>query len=482
MTEVKTQKKLEAYELEALATHSRDDLIAFAIWNQRDYIPAWFHKLIADKLMAVERGEIKRLMIFLPPRHGKSRLANVHFPAWYIGKHPDKEIVTTSYNADLATEFGFLVRDEITNRPYKALFGTTLREDSQSKSRMITNQGGSYSAIGVGGALTGKGADILLIDDPIKGRQDADSKLVRDITWQWYTSTAYTRLYKESAIIVIQTRWHLDDLAGRLLEQMKIGGEQWEIINLPAIATEDNLYNGKLMRREGDALWEDQFNLKQLTDIKGVLGLYEFSALYQQNPIAAETQEFKPEWIQKVSWAEVKKMVTRKFLCVDTAISRTDNADSTGLSLNFVDEKNHWHLKAWKVRVNPKQLIDLLFQLHEEYGIEKIGVEETVYLLTIKPFFDEECRKRNIFPYVVPLKHHHTQKETRIRGLVPRYETKSVWHIEESCIDLEEEMLQFPKGKHDDVLDATAYQLQLAQQAHKKKNVKVIPFRNTSFA
>lgn len=473
--------KLEAYELEALARHSRDDLIAFSIWNQRDYNPAWFHKLIADKLMAVERGEIRRLMIFMPPRHGKSQLANVHFPAWYIGRHPDKEIVTTSYNADLATEFGFKVRDEVSSNNYKMLFGTMLREDSQSKQRLVTREGGSYSAIGVGGALTGKGADILLIDDPIKGRQDADSKLVRDITWQWYTSTAYTRLYKDSAIILIQTRWHMDDMAGRLINQMELGGEQWEIINLPAVGTQDDLYKGAIMRLEGAALWPDEFSLKQLEDIKGVIGVYEFSALYQQNPIASESQEFKPEWMQKVTWDEVKKLRTRKFLCVDTAISRTDNADSTGLNLNFVDEHNNWHFKAWKVRVNPKQLVDLLFQLHEEYDIEKIGIEETVYLLTIKPFFDEECRKRNRFPYVVPLKHHHTQKETRIRGLVPRYETKSIWHIEESCRDLEEEMLQFPKGKHDDVLDASAYQLQLSQRAYQNNKVKVIPFKNTSF-
>jgi phage terminase large subunit-like protein len=361
------------------------------------------------------------------------------------------------------------------------LFGTMLREDSQSKQRLVTREGGSYSAIGVGGALTGKGADILLIDDPIKGRQDADSKIVRDLTWQWYTSTAYTRLYKDSAIILIQTRWHMDDMAGRLLKQMEEGGEQWEIINLPAVGIQDDLYKGRVMRLEGQALWPEEFSMKQLEDIKGVIGLYDFSSLYQQNPIASENQEFKPEWIQKATWEEVKKTPTRKFLCVDTAISRTDNADSTGLCLNFVDEKNNWHFKAWKVRVNPKQLIDLIFQLHEEFSIEKIGIEETVYLLTIKSFFDEECRKRNRFPYVVPLKHHHTQKETRIRGLVPRYETKSVWHIEETCRDLEEEMIQFPKGKHDDVLDATAYQLQLAQRAYQDNKVKVIPFKNTSF-
>jgi len=475
-------KEITQEQFAALAHQARENLLAFTAWNNKEYKPAWFHQEIADKLMAVERGEIKRLMIFMPPRHGKSELATKNFPAWFIGRHPDKEVVSTSYNAELAQIFGYDVRNLVTSNAYKALFGDILRDDSQSKARMVTQNGGSYSAIGVGGALTGRGADILIIDDPIKGRENADSKTVRDLTWNWFASTAYTRLYKTSAVIVVQTRWHMDDLSGRLLEKMNDGGEQWEIIEFPAIALEDEIYKGKLVRNEGSPLWPDQFPLPLLQSIKDVIGVYEWSSLYQQNPITSENQEFKPEWIQKVSFDDIKKIRTRRFLTVDTAISRTDDADSTGLCLNFVDEHNNWNLKAWRARINPKQLIDLIFQLHDEWNIEKVGIEETVYLLTIKPFFDEECRKRGKFPYVVPLKHMNTQKETRIRSLIPRYETKSIYHIDSTCKGLEEEMLTFPKGKHDDVLDATAYQTQIAVQAFKQDAPKIRPFKQTSFA
>lgn len=478
----KDQKQITEEQFLALAHQARENLLAFTSWCNKEYRPSWFHRVIADALMKVEQGEIKRLMIFMPPRHGKSELATKNFPAWYIGRHPDKEVVSTSYNAELAQIFGYDVRNLVTGHAYKALFGDLLREDSQSKARMVTQEGGSYSAIGVGGALTGRGADILIIDDPIKGRENADSKTVRDLTWNWFASTAYTRLYKHSAVIVVQTRWHMDDLSGRILEKMDAGGEQWTIINFPAIAQEDELVGGKLVRKQGDPLWPEQFPLPLLNSIKEVIGVYEWSSLYMQNPITSENQEFQPEWIQKITWDEIKKVRTRRFLSVDTAISKTDDADMTGLCLNFVDEHNNWHFKAWKLRINPKQLIDLIFQLHAEYNIEKVGIEETTYLLTLKPFFDEECRKRGKFPYVVPLKHMNTQKETRIRALIPRYETKSIYHIENSCKDLEEQMLTFPKGKHDDVIDAAAYQVQIAVQAYKQDAPKIRPFKQTSFA
>ena len=469
-------------EKQAIAHVANKDLLTFSIWSHKGYEPAWFHERIAEELMKIETGENKRLMIFMPPRHGKSALGNIDFSAWYLGKHPDREVVAASYNAELVQEFGFKFRQLVSSQAYIDVFGDILREDSKSKSRMITTSGGGYTAVGVGGSLTGKDAHLIIIDDPIKGRAQADSKLIRDEVWNWMTSTVYTRLFKTTAIVVIQTRWHKDDLSGRLIEKMEECGEEWTIINFPAIALEDETYKGKIIRREGEALWPENFPLPMLQMQKEMMGTYDFSALYQQNPITSENQEFKPEWIQVAQWKDVKKMATRRFLTVDTAISKTDNADSTGFCLNFVDSENNWYFKAWKMRINPKQLIDTLFQLHEEWNIEKIGIEETTYLHAIKPFFDEECRKRNKFPYIVPMKHMNTQKETRIRGLIPRYEAKSIYHIENTCRNLEDEMFDFPKGKHDDVIDAAAYQLQISQQAFKKDENKIKPFKQTSFA
>lgn len=481
-TEERKFNKYKEEEKQALVEMTKKDLLTFSMWCHKDYQPAWFHERIAEELMKIENGENKRLMIFMPPRHGKTAEANIDFSGWYMGKHPDREVVAASYNAELVQEFGFKFRELVSSQAYKDIFGDTLREDSKSKSRMITTKGGGYTAVGVGGSLTGKDAHLIIIDDPIKGRAQADSKLIRDEVWNWMASTVYTRLFKSTAIVVIQTRWHKDDLSGRLIEKMEMGGEQWTIINFPAIALEDEVYKGKIVRREGEALWPEQFPLNMLEMQKEMMGTYEFSALYQQNPITSENQEFKPEWIQTATWNEVKKLNTRRFLTVDTAISKTDTSDSTGLCLNFVDGENNWYFKSWKLRINPKQLIDTLFQLYEDWNIEKIGIEETTYLHAIRPFFEQEMRKRGKFPHVVPLKHMNTQKETRIRGLIPRYESKSIYHIETSCRDLELEMFDFPKAKHDDVLDATAYQLQISQQAFPKDGAKIRPFKQTSFA
>ena len=181
------------------------------------------------------------------------------------------------------------------------------------------------------------------------------------------------------------------------------------------------------------------------------------------DPIDKESQEFKREFFQYRTWEELNRLQTRCYLTIDTAISEKASGDYTGLTLNWVDKENKWTLKAWHERLSPKGLIDKIFDLHYAFKIDTIGIEETIYLQAIKPFFEDECRVRNTFPKIVELKHNQQAKETRIRAILPRYESKSVFHIQEECNDLEEELLTFPKGVHDDVLDATAYQNQIAE-------------------
>ena len=152
----------------------------------------------------------------------------------------------------------------------------------------------------------------------------------------------------------------------------------------------------------------------------------------------------------------------RKFATIDTALSKSDSADFTGLIKNYVDNKNNWHIIAKKLKVNPKELIGIIFQLHDD-GFEKIGIEETVYLDAIKPFIDDEMAKRNRYPRIIPLKHHSVKKEQRIRGLIPKYEAGQIFHIDGECRDLEEELVRFPRAVHDDLSDSLAYQLQIAE-------------------
>lgn len=446
---------------------AREHLIDFSIVTNKNYVPNWHHEVIARELERIEAfgdRDYKVLLIFVPPRHGKSELSSIEFPAWYLGRNPDKEIITVSYSAELAQDFGGKTRGVVSSELYPYIFnGITLKEDEQAKAKWRTNAGGSYTSVGVGGALTGRGADVLLFDDPIKNREEAESELYREKVWQFFTSTAFTRLEPKGVIVVILTRWHVDDLAGRILQNKQLASRA-KIIHFPAIATQKEIY-----RNEGDALWPERFNLEALEEIKQTIGPYDWSALYQGSPVLTERQEFKPEWWRKADEATVQLMNTNRFLTIDTAISKKSSADYTGFCDNRVNKENFWHLKAWRMRLNAEELVQTLFNLYvkainEGRPYDKIGIEKTIYLDALKPYLDDMQRQKNIFLPIVELKHNQQQKEVRIRGLIPRYATASVYHINGECNALEEEQVSFPQGLHDDVLDATAYQLQITSE------------------
>lgn len=415
---------------------------------------SWHHKKVADALQRIENGTLKRLMIFLPPRHSKSEMVSINFPPWFLGRNKDKSIIEASYSADLATEFGRQARNIVDSQEYKNVFDTTLAEDSQSKSTWSTNGRGKYNAMGVGGAATGKGADVLIIDDPIKNRKEADSFLIRENIYNWYRSTARTRLSPDGAVVICVTRWHDDDLAGRILTGEN--ANDWEVISFPAIAVEDEEY-----RKKNEALWPTQYNLQNLLSTKGDIGLYEWSSLYQQNPISSETQEFSKELFKYKTPAEVASLNTNCWITIDPAVKEHDNADYTGTIINRVDEDNNWYIKGSHERINSAKLIDKVFDLWLKEKPEAIGIEETTYYQAVYPFLKLEMIKRNTFPVVYPLKHHGVNKELRIRGLLPRYEAPKIFHIIGHCSELEEEELRFPKGKNDDIVDALAYQEQI---------------------
>ena len=439
---------------------AKEHLIDFSILTNPKYKPNWHHNVIADELEKIEKyGDkfFKILLLFVPPRNGKSQEATINFPAWYLGRNPEKEVITSSYSAELALDFGSKTRSLVDSETYKRIFNLNLKADERAKAKWITEKGGSYTSVGIGGAITGRGANVFIIDDPLKNREDAESKVIRDKQWDWFTSTAYTRLEPNGVVIVILTRWHLDDLAGRILTHPELS-KICKVINFPAIALQDEQY-----RKKGEPLWPEKYSLEVLEQIKSTIGIYDWSALYQQNPVLTENQEFKQEWFNYRTREEVQRLNTRNYLTIDTAMSEKTSADYTGFCENYVDRENKWNLSAYRMRFNPKDLIDYIFTLHEKRNFEKIGIEKTAFTVGLKSFLDEEMRKRNKFLPIVELLHNQTQKETRIRGLIPRYNSLSVYHLQGECVDLENELLTFPRALNDDISDATAYQLQIAE-------------------
>lgn len=395
----------------------------------------------------------------LLPTHN-SILTTQAFTAWFLGRNPHKRIITASYGQDLATDFGAKTRDLVSTELYKAIFpNLTLKEDTQSKNKWATEQGGYYLSVGSGGSLTGRGTDILLYDDLIKNREESMSKIYRDKIWNWHTSTAYTRLEPNGAIILIMTRWHVDDIAGRLIEQ---GG--WEVLHFPAIATSDEKH-----RKAGEALWHQRFDINALQAIKEAIGVQDWNSLYQGNPVLSENQEFKPEMFNRIEQNEfnlIKASVNIEYtITVDLAISQKESADKTAIVvLGKSRNKPEWYVvEIIADRLDPLQTIDALFMLYEKYRPIKIGIETTAYQKSMIYFMQEEMRRRQVYLPLQELKSSNS-KEMRIRGLLPLYRAGIIFHINTpKARELEDELLLFPQSPHDDLSDAMAYQLQLIQ-------------------
>lgn len=482
--DLKREALAELAKRELARRHFRN----FCMYAYDDYLEGWHTKLICDALERVEKGEIRFLIIEAPPRHSKSVHVSQLFPAWVVGKEKDTDVMVASYSADLATDHGRETRNLIETRKYQNVFKTRLAEDSSAKGKWNTNGKGSYNAVGVGGSATGKGADFFIVDDPIKDRKEADSQLIRDERWKWLRSVARTRLSPTGAMVILHTRWHEDDIIGRItdgeekeewvdyFDYLKGKRAKWVRLTLKAIAETDEPY-----RKKGDALWPERYSLAELNDIKATLGPYEWGALYQARPVDDANRKFKKEWFHYRTIKDIEKMRVRKFATIDPNLKKSDESDYCGVARNYVNERGEWHLRANRYRVDSSEVINLIFLLHDE-GFEKIGVEEGAFSYVVEPFLKLEMKKRGKFPNVVPLKHGGRMKETRIEGLVPWYNNGQIWHLVGECGELEDELLVFPRGVHDDVADAVSYQIGFAERAMPLVQRRSATHRRTNIA
>ncbi|HMJ07621.1 MAG TPA: terminase family protein, partial [Pyrinomonadaceae bacterium] len=261
------------------------------IWN-------WQHqKLIYEKLDEITNGNNRRLMIFLPPRHSKSETVTVRYSAWRLEKEPKLNIILGSYNQKLANRFSRKIRRIAEHR-------IKLSPDRKAADEWETASGGGVRAVGVGAGVTGFGAGLIVIDDPVKNRAEAESPTFRERVWDWFNDDIYTRLEPGASIVMIQTRWHEDDLAGRIIKSVENGGEPWNVLSLSALAetppqVRADEWTDELGRRDGDALCPERFDRDALLRIRQQLGSYSFAALYQQQPVPAEGGLFKRAWFKR---------------------------------------------------------------------------------------------------------------------------------------------------------------------------------------
>ena len=315
-----------SYAMESPYWVMRDDLLAFTQYTLPGYEISWHHQLIADALEKVARGEIKRLIIDVPPQRGKSELASIRFLAWLYANNPDKRIILTSYAAEAAERFSREARDLIGSDRFKAVYPElALSPTAAGVGFWRLNQGRGYvRATGVGGPVTSFGADLFLIDDPLKDREEADSDVIRAKIKDWFTSVTVSRLAPGAAIIVIQTRWHEDDLAGWLLETQ---GDRWTRLHIPAV-TEDRV------------VWPERWSREDYAEIESEVGERDWNALYQGNPVPPEGTTLKRKWFTISPRAPEDLRWIRMW---DIAVSEKSSADWTvGIKLAVDSLKTLW--------------------------------------------------------------------------------------------------------------------------------------------
>lgn len=405
---------------------------------------------IASKLEGVEMGKIKRLIITCPPRHGKSVLTSRLFPSWYLGRNPDKRVILTSYASTLAKTFSRNNRNDVLSPRYKAMFKVELAKDSKAVNDwgFKGRKGGMISA-GVGGAITGHGADLFIIDDPVKNREEAESKVYREKIKNWFTSVARTRLEKDAAIVIILTRWHVDDLAGWLLAD---NAENWEVVNLKAVAEKDD----PLQREKGKALWPDKYDEKALKSIQIAIGCYDWEALYQGSPVPLNAGIIKRNYIRYYDDDPIMKC---RAAGIDTATSQKDYADYTSMAEGGRDEEGYIYIEdIFLDRLSVKSFSEYIINRYIIKKFSIIEMEKNNAGEAMRQRIQELAMEKGI---PLPLKTFTTNKDkvVRVMEISPLIENGTIKFKRgnprvEALIN---NLCMFPNCKHDDDIDAFCF-------------------------
>ena len=450
-------KKLELLNEKKTQEKAEQNFLDFVKSMWPAFIEGEHHKIMANAFERVANGELKRLIVNMPPRHTKSEFASYLFPAWFLGKYPEKKIIQTAHTAELAVGFGRKVRNLISNDDYQKIFkGVELSSDSKAAGRWNTNKGGDYFAIGVGGAVTGKGADVLVIDDPHSEQEAAVGQYNTDVydkVYEWYTSGPRQRLQPGGAIIIVMTRWSKRDLTGQIIKNsiQKEGAGEWEVIELPAILP------------SGNALWPGFWKQEELESLKAELPVSKWNAQYQQNPTSEEGALIKREWWQE--WTQSQLPECEAIIqSWDTAFLKTQRADYSACTtwgiFNWPDEDgqtipNLILLDSFKEKLEFPDLKRAAYDKYWEWEPDQMIIEAKA---AGSPLIFE-LRAMGI-PVTEFTPSRGQDKIARVNAVTDLFASGVVWCPPTRWAEeVVEECASFPSGDHDDLVDSTTQAL-----------------------
>ena len=450
-------KKLELLNEKKTQEKAEQNFLDFVKSMWPAFIEGEHHKIMADAFERVANGELKRLIVNMPPRHTKSEFASYLFPAWFLGKYPEKKIIQPAHTAELAVGFGRKVRNLISNDDYQKVFkGVELSSDSKAAGRWNTNKGGDYFAIGVGGAVTGKGADVLVIDDPHSEQEAAVGQYNTDVydkVYEWYTSGPRQRLQPGGAIIIVMTRWSKRDLTGQIIKNsiQKEGAGEWEVIELPAILP------------SGNALWPGFWKQEELESLKAELPVSKWNAQYQQNPTSEEGALIKREWWQE--WTQSQLPECEAIIqSWDTAFLKTQRADYSACTtwgiFNWPDEDgqtipNLILLDSFKEKLEFPDLKRAAYDKYWEWEPDQMIIEAKA---AGSPLIFE-LRAMGI-PVTEFTPSRGQDKIARVNAVTDLFASGVVWCPPTRWAEeVVEECASFPSGDHDDLVDSTTQAL-----------------------
>jgi len=447
-------EKAQAYISSIKREKSQEDFMKFVHTLWHGFVDGAHHKIMAKKFQEIADGKCKRLIINMPPRHTKSEFASYMLPAWFLGKFPDKKIIQCSNTAELAVGFGRKVRNLVGSEAYAEIFpGVGLKSDSKAAGRWDTNKGGTYFAIGVGGTVTGKGADLLIIDDPHSEQEAAIASTnpeVYDKVYEWYSSGPRQRLQPGGAIVVVMTRWSLRDLTGRILKSsIERDGDEWEVINFPAI-----LDNNK-------PLWPAFWPVEELLALKEELPVSKWNAQYQQSPTSEEGALVKREWWQtwKGDRAPACEFIIQSWDTAFTKNERSDYSACTTWGVFYKDEDqkdpNIILLDAFKERLEFPELKKRALEEYKHWEPDAFVIEGKASGL---PLIFELRRMGIPVQEFTPTR--GNDKIARLNSVTDLFASGKVWAPGTRWADeVMEEMAAFPNSEHDDLVDSATQAL-----------------------